>query len=93
HNNEPPVIIPAPTTANRLTPNLLVSTPPKIERKTPGSAASHTRLLAVACVNPNSPIKVGSSGGIDWVENRKAVEEKTATKRFTCFPETSLQQP
>jgi hypothetical protein len=80
-------------TANRLTPNLPVSTPPKMERKTPGSAASHTRLLAEACVNPNSPVKVGSNGGIDCVEKRKATDEKTATKRFTCFPEIRLQQP
>jgi hypothetical protein len=72
---------------------LPVSRPPKIERKTPGSAASHARLLAAACVNPNSPIKIGSNGGIDCIENKKATEEKTATKRFLFFAENRSQQP
>lgn len=91
HDNEPIVIIAAPATANRLTPNLPVRTPPKIDRKTPGNAASQTRLLATAYVSPNSLIKVGSSGGIACIENRKEMDEKTLTKRLVRFPGTSLR--
>jgi len=91
HNSEPTVIIAAPTTANRLTPNLPVRTPPKIDKRTPGNAASQTRLLATAYVSANSPIKVGRSGGIACRENRKEMDEKTLTKRLTRFPGTSLQ--
>jgi len=87
HNNEPAVMMAAPIRANRLTPNLPASPPPGIERKTLGSAASQTRLLAAAWVRPNSPIKVGSSGGIACIENRKAIDERTATERLTRFPE------
>ena len=83
-NIAPKVAINIPVVKKNFTPDFATSNPPRIDKKRPGIATSHIRLLAEVKLNPYSAIIKGSRGGIACMEKRKANMVKKLVKRILC---------
>jgi hypothetical protein len=80
------VTVNIPAVKKNFTPYFTTSNPPSIDKKRPGIATSHIRLLAEVKLNPYSAIIRGSKGGIACMEKRKANIVKKLVKRILRRP-------